>query len=172
MSEATAERRRFLSNIAGCGGKTRRWGSTMRMSIITVFVLMTLSCSRTPAEANLFDFEPQNRSTFGPVTPLKQGARLQFAFYAIEANEEMNVFRCGEHCNTAKFIGSWSGRDLEDGEAKSMVIEEEGEYYFWMQQHITSGETGPVFIDSAETVDGVYRVKFQSGSEVGVRIEP
>ncbi len=144
----------------------------MRISLLIVFVPTIWSCGRTPGEANLFDFEQENKTTFGPVAPLKQGDKLQFAFYAIKENEELNIFRCGENCNTAKFIGAWSGADLEDGETRGTVIEEEGEYYFWIQQHIASGETGPVFIESAKTVDGIYRVKLASGSEVGVRIEP
>ncbi len=144
----------------------------MRHFLAAILILLTVACSRSTSEESLFSIEPKHKASFSPTRTLRQGDTLEFMFDGLRQNEQLNVFRCGRPCSTAKFITSWQGSDNEARAVHEITIAEEGEYYFWVKQSLPSGETGPVFIESARNADGFYTVNFASGSVVGIRFKP
>ena len=119
----------------------------------------------------IFLFEPTYKATAMSDANLKEGDIIEIQSYEIKKNETLILQRCGEPCNTAKYIYQWQLADFERSESQKITLTEPGTYYFWIQQTTDKGEVGPVFgVHETVNDDSVF-LHYQSGSKIRVRIK-
>lgn len=139
------------------------------INVFTGLVFLALSMELRAQNA-VFSFEPTMKATVLSNVPLIKGDVIEVNSENIKNNEKLILQRCGEPCNTAKYIFHWTLKDFELSESQSIRLEESGQYYFWIQRLTKNGEVGPVF-GKHETIDGNSVVLyFSSGTEVRIHL--
>jgi hypothetical protein len=96
------------------------------------------------------------------------GTKLEFTFANVKDNETLLLHRCGDPCNTAKLVQSWSINMFPPAARVSAILDEEGQYYFWIQRRLAGGEVGPVSVVSSIPGADTVKVRYASGTEVTV----
>lgn len=99
--------------------------------------------------------------------PFSAGTKLDFTAKDFKSNEMLLLQRCGDPCNTAKMVRIWKHRDLAE-RAQSIILNESGEYYFWIMKTLDNGEVGPVFGESVKGDARTATVQFTSGTVISV----
>jgi hypothetical protein len=120
------------------------------------------------AQERTFAFEPVNKASIVSQSELKKRDVITVTAYRLRDNETLHLFRCGDPCNTAKHILSWTASMFEDGPVQRVEIRQKGVYYFWIQRKLTNGEVGPVFGDNSEIRGETRLFHFVSGSTISI----
>jgi hypothetical protein len=141
----------------------------MRTPIALVVSAVLAACSAT-LRNDRFHVEPLNRATFSPGQALPAGATLRIRFERLAKQEVFLINRCGTPCNTSKVVASVQGDDPPAGDF-TFTTAESGEYYFWMQKRLDTGETGPVFIDKFSGDASSFAATFKSGTTASGELE-
>ena len=113
--------------------------------------------------------EAPNKATMFSRGTLAKGTRLEFSFSNARDNETLLLQRCGEPCDTAKLIQSWRLAAFPVGARLITLLEEDGQYYFWIQRRLAGGEVGGVKVESSTPSADSVKVKYISGTEVTVK---
>jgi hypothetical protein len=129
------------------------WLATMLLS----------ACAPMTPKPNLFHIEPTKRFTFTPGRDLPKETILHVRLEHLGSEQIFLVNRCGELCNTSKVVAQARGpQDPED--ELTYTFTESGEYYFWIQQQLETGESGPVVIEEFTGDARSFTAKFKGGA--------
>jgi hypothetical protein len=139
--------------------------------LLSLLVSLFVMSAAYAADDFLFELEPTRKSTVTTTRALPAGARILLQVDRLKENETLYLFRCGELCNTAKRIQAWNKASFTSSNQASVVLAESGEYYFWIQQKLESGEVGPVFGVTAVQTGGWLVTYFRSDTIVSVSVD-
>jgi hypothetical protein len=118
-----------------------------------------------------FEIEPKNKSSVHTIHALPPGTKLHLKFLEFQSNESLMLQRCGEPCNTAKLIQRWTKNSIPPNSEVPILLEEGGQYYFWIQRRLESGEVGPVFATSSKQEGKWLVVTFNSGTTISIVVD-
>jgi hypothetical protein len=65
-------------------------------------------------------------------------------------------------------VQNWQLKSFLAKARVSAVLEEEGQYYFWIQRRLPGGEVGPVLVDVSTPGRDRVKVRYTSGTELTV----
>lgn len=139
----------------------------MFLRIAACFLLTSLlvACALAPKRSTIFHVEPTNRFTFTAGEDIAKGTVLNVRFNNLGTGEIFLVNRCGELCNTSKVVAQARGPQVPDDKL-TYTFAESGQYYFWVQQQLDSGESGPVLIESFQGDAHSFSALFKSGAKI------
>ena len=123
--------------------------------------VLLAACAPMPSKSSVFHIEPTKRFTFTPGRELPQGTVLRVRLEHLGSGQIFLVNRCGEPCNTSKVVAQ--ARGPQEDELTYTFIES-GEYYFWIQQLVDTGESGPMLIEEFTGDAFSFTAKFKGGA--------
>jgi hypothetical protein len=138
--------------------------------VLAILSAVTFSASITAQEPPFA--EAPTKATMFSKGRFPAGTRLEFTFANARDDETLLLHRCGDPCNTAKLVQTWRLNTFPSDARISAILEEEGQYYFWVQRRLKGGEVGPVSVTSSSSTADTVKVHYASGTEVTVTKVP
>lgn len=121
------------------------------------------------AEDAIFQLEPTMKATVAATRQFSVGTKLEFSAKDFKPNELLLLQRCGDPCNTAKMVRIWKPHELAT-RSQSLILNEPGQYYFWIMKTLDNGEVGPVFGEHVVGDARATTVHFTSGTVISVLV--
>jgi hypothetical protein len=139
----------------------------MKLSAL-VLVVLTAACAGAPSRSGSQPIQfkaSRTGATFAPSATLLAGTRIDFEIRALPKNHFFLAQKCGPGCNTAKQVMRVDGRGL-DLQAATLIIKEDGRYYFWIQQRTEAGEFGHISVSDVKTTPQGFEASFRDGTTI------
>ena len=122
------------------------------VGLIVLLLMTLLGCEIESTSNAQFYVEPSKRSTIVPTKSLRQGHALEVTIVSMLDTEELKLFRCGDECNSAFHVRTWSDCCFPEIDTSFHRIEQNGEYYMWILRRHMDGSAGPSFVETVDTV--------------------
>ena len=143
---------------------------TVRKSAIAyLIVVVSAGCA---AQSGSFDIEPISKIVIPSHSDLLIGQTIEVRIDNMPHNQVLRLSLCGQRCNTAYRINTWSGCCHPERSFEPFVLPETGIYYFHIEQFLDDGNTGPpIHVESISHKRRWSTAIFETGTEIQIKLD-
>jgi plastocyanin len=140
-----------------------------RVLMLVIVGILLSGCMAT--SESQFQLEDNYKNTVFSKNTLEAGTKITFHAENLNKHETLSLNKCGQPCNTAVFVKSFSKSDFDKSNTQSVTIESSGVYYFWVSSDIQKGKCSSIPATSLKYLKNESVVQYSSGTVIRFAIE-